>query len=331
MQPQHWLRAWKKTDSIRRLSGLTLPHSTACDGVASWICSLRARPANPTAPQACAEASTTSAAAPCSRTSQELSTSAAPGWSLWKTCGAGGQVDIFETSESAYSEWVTESCRRSDSLRATLARRIGASADSAWPTANVQDSASAARHTTTTGIMHPGTTLTDAVRGVSWDRNEYPTPSATRYGSSQNEGSVPHDRPSRGTPSLETWAARCKLAAGLWDTPQAADARGQTGPASKHSDLSRQAQTTASSGDGSPQNAPNLPRRLNPHFVEWLMGWPIGWTDAAIGCGVPETEWCRWLALSRSMFSCLRSGYERSRGLVPVQELRELRAHDEQQ
>ena len=25
---------------------------------------------------------------------------------------------------------------------------------------------------------------------------------------------------------------------------------------------------------------PILPRRLNPAFVEWLMGWPIGWTIA---------------------------------------------------
>ena len=33
-----------------------------------------------------------------------------------------------------------------------------------WPTPNTKDSASAARHTTTTGIMHPGTTLTDAIR-----------------------------------------------------------------------------------------------------------------------------------------------------------------------
>ena len=43
--------------------------------------------------------------------------------------------------------------------------------------------------------------------GSSWSEF-YPTPSATSYGSSQNEGTVPHDRPSRGTPSLETWAKK---------------------------------------------------------------------------------------------------------------------------
>lgn len=32
----------------------------------------------------------------------------------------------------------------------------------------------------------------------------------------------------------------------------------------------------------------SLPQ-LNPRFVEWLMGWPIGWTD----CGRVETGSCR--------------------------------------
>jgi hypothetical protein len=52
---------------------------------------------------------------------------------------------------------------------------------------------------------------------TTWERGEYPTPSATRYGSSQNEGEVPHDRPSRGTPSLDSWAAK------LWTTPIASE------------------------------------------------------------------------------------------------------------
>ncbi len=56
--------------------------------------------------------------------------------------------------------------------------------------------------------------------GSSWSEF-YPTPSATSYGSSQNEGKVPHDRPSRGTPSRETWAKQ-------WPTPKVR--MGDTGP-----------------------------------------------------------------------------------------------------
>jgi hypothetical protein len=45
------------------------------------------------------------------------------------------------------------------------------------------------------------------------------------------------------------------------------------------------------------------PRRLNPLFVEWLMGWPLGWTDF----GPVGTEWSRWLRLMRSELSRLNS------------------------
>lgn len=55
-----------------------------------------------------------------------------------------------------------------------------------------------------------------------WDGG-YPTPSATPYGTSQNEGEVPHDRPSRGTPSLETIARH-----EMWQTPAASYSKGTT-------------------------------------------------------------------------------------------------------
>lgn len=53
-----------------------------------------------------------------------------------------------------------------------------------------------------------------AVTGSSWSRGEYPTPSATDYGSSQSEGQVAHKRPTAGTPSLSSWAR-------TWPTPTA--------------------------------------------------------------------------------------------------------------
>ena len=40
-------------------------------------------------------------------------------------------------------------------------------------------------------------------------------------------------------------------------------------------------------------------RRLNPRFVEWLMGWPLGWTD----CGCSATGWSRLKRLWRSLIS----------------------------
>jgi site-specific DNA-cytosine methylase len=45
------------------------------------------------------------------------------------------------------------------------------------------------------------------------------------------------------------------------------------------------------------------PRRLNPLFVEWLMGWPIAWTD----CDSAAMEWCRWRQRMRLELSRLDS------------------------
>ncbi len=45
-------------------------------------------------------------------------------------------------------------------------------------------------------------------------------------------------------------------------------------------------------------------KRLNPRFVEWLMGWPIGWTD----CASREMELYQWQQRMRSLLSRLISG-----------------------
>jgi hypothetical protein len=57
-------------------------------------------------------------------------------------------------------------------------------------------------------------------------------------------------------------------------------------------------------GAASPEETANLrllKPKLNPRFVEWLMGWPIGWT----GSELAETEWYRFKRRMRSRFSSL--------------------------
>ena len=94
-----------------------------------------------------------------------------------------------------------------------------------------------------------GTTLTDFV-------TLYPTPTATDYGSNKS--------PSKGAArrmSLGTMARKNE-----WPTPKASDWKRQGSPA----ELRR--------------NSPDLPAvaggKLNPQWVEWLMGVPVGWTDS---------------------------------------------------
>jgi len=171
----------------------------------------------------------------------------------------------------------------------------------AWPRAG----------TMLSGIAYPrqpSAPLT-AVTGSSWSRGEYPTPSATPYGSSQNEGQVPHDRPTRGTPSLTTRAgklwptprANAAMTTGLatdsnrarntgrleeavgsmmWPTPLADDCMGPSRPNGSQSGrqlrsvsvYGRPVQVTCTHGG-------DCRWRLNPRFVESLMGFPPGWTD----------------------------------------------------
>jgi len=110
----------------------------------------------------------------------------------------------------------------------------------------------------------------------------WPTPAATPYGSSQNGCNGiggEHERPSANTPGLERMS---------------------------HSFLPLLA-TSTSGGLSSPAGQTSLPpsptrAKLNPRFVEYLMGLPIGWTalNASIDCAPAATRWSRWQQRMRS-------------------------------
>lgn len=220
--PLYWRLVWRRKTWMRRLSGVTLSPSTAARGVESWISSLQASRASRTASPASAKAPTTRGG------SGRISLGSFATWdrrsSSWRTCQGSllpgdsasfsgtwphsgtlsngtclaRQKSARPTSAGASSSWPTptsmdgysgpghgETMEGSASLRTV-----------AWPTATVQNSP---RGTTTTGISHPGVSLIDAVR-------MFPTPKASQYGSSQN--GINSTRPSAGTPSLDTMAAR---------------------------------------------------------------------------------------------------------------------------
>ena len=86
-----------------------------------------------------------------------------------------------------------------------------------------------------------------------------PTPSATRYGSNKGGGA---GRVGKERPSLETMA---KL--GTIPTPRSSDCQGG------------QCYRQPPSRQGGFGLKEITPGPLNPEYVEWLMGFPIGWTD----------------------------------------------------
>jgi hypothetical protein len=75
----------------------------------------------------------------------------------------------------------------------------------------------------------------------------------------------------------------------LLPTPTAADSRGSgaagySTASGRHAGVTPTDALVAAGGDSK--------KRLNPAFVEWMMGWPIGWTD----CERAATESFRsWL------------------------------------
>jgi hypothetical protein len=67
-----------------------------------------------------------------------------------------------------------------------------------------------------------------------------------------------------------------------WATPTTQDAKNTHGEHQfqrNSTPLSHQAPAILSDGEPSSPSGQTLRRRLNPRFVEWLMGLPVGWTD----------------------------------------------------
>jgi hypothetical protein len=69
-----------------------------------------------------------------------------------------------------------------------------------------------------------------------------------------------------------------------WVTPGPNDFKGSSQPGQRRGQLDEQVShrfhldlPTPTPGEQSSSDGPNS-RRLNPNFVEWLMGWPPGWS-----------------------------------------------------
>lgn len=267
-QPASWSCAWKTGGSIRRLSGLTLPPSTLEHGAAQWIASCREIPASRTVLPANDREVRTIGGCLTRR-----STSLPPAGrvvSSGRTC-RGTRTDSLKCSSHHWKHWAA-ALRAEYSARAASEPASVASGSSSWPTATVMDAHGARNRTSgrsdPNSQHHDGVTLLDAILihlGPMW---ETPTVAVTN-GTRRNRG---------GDRSAE-----------LLLTGQAAE-------------VSHRYSHPAPIGhNGGPSSLHG--RTLNPLFVEWLMGLPIGWTASE----PVETASSHWWQAMRGELSRLVS------------------------
>lgn len=275
-----WRRRWSKVAWLRRLSGVTCAPSTLAHGVASWIASLAATPANHSASPAIAAAKTTSVTS--GQMSLEFFESASPPGASSRTSPV---ICLSEdtTSSESFKRWAS-ALRAHCGQRRKSALRIGESVSSSLlptPTASTYGSnkggasgrtgpermslETMARH-----AMWPTPKASDGQRGGGSPaealRNSpclpatvrlWPTPSATL---GTNGGLVTPEKAREGGTLIEALSART-----TWPTPTIAGNYNRKG-------------ASPTSGDGL---ATAVGGQLNPTWVEWLMGWPLGWSASA--------------------------------------------------
>jgi hypothetical protein len=298
---------------MRRLSGRIYEHSMAQLGVEWWILSL----ADTRASHSVSPASNSARRIPgiCGRMSPASLTSANQSGASSRTSAAICDSDSVKSLES-FTAWAT-ALRRASLLRRKSARPTRESGYSSWPTAVVPNGgrirASPERGARSIGLAAAASHWPTPVAN---DDNKSPEAHLAmkqrmgeRDGTHSNRTAItslqvlaiawrtPSDDSKRG--GAADAAARAADAAAraaqghtinlqdqarTWATPTTRDHKDGANPSElvpTNSLLGRQAPRTLLPG-GSSSTAG---RKLNPRFVEWLMGWPLGWTD----CGSPAT------------------------------------------
>lgn len=257
-QSKSWLRAWKRDSWMQRLYGRIYEPSTASLGVDSWICSLAATRASHSAPLASALGLMIRV------TSGPSTTGLLMRYSRRDASSKMSQLTFLSATSTSSSQASKE--RVIELRKCLLARKKSAQVTNAidfssWPTPD----ASAHKYRLQ-GDSQQSKSLEPTTRN-------WPTPKALS-GGAESAGSSYRD-------ADKTLNAQGRN----WPTPTNTDAKSSSGsnPDWNHgetlTDASRsfrQGPTTSTHGDQCSQKC----RRLNPLFVEWLMGWPLKWTDA---------------------------------------------------
>lgn len=278
----------KKGSSNRFPSGTTSEHSTGNLGVGKWILSLPDSHASPSLSPESKQENLTNGT--CGLKQYESFAKYDPDTASWRT----SQISLFTNTTERYSKtWPKAGMvfRGVAYLQPSAERRIREPGSGFWRTPHASDGEGGimTMHKDKAGHYK----LRDHVQEINWKM--WPTPRAGNPGSRPNK---------KGGKILAEEVKK-------WPTPAVRDHKGSnsekhckvTGKGRKHMDQLPNA--VAHGGTSTPQTyptptsqdnqrCPSMMSRgracrdfraqeptgqLNPDWVEWLMGWPIGWTD----------------------------------------------------
>ena len=294
MPPQHWSKQCRKAGWIRLLSGLTSEPSTRSRGVAAWTESLADFLVSPSVwLEKCAESTTNVTSGPPSATS---SPSSSPTGASSRTSPLSCQVEDTQSLES-YKRWVS-GLRRHCGQRRKLALRTSESASSSSASVTFPTPTASAYGTSQNGQRADGTTFKQAGKPSLQHMARtglWPTPTASM---ATHGGLITPSKARHGGTLTEELSAR------LWPTPKASDYKRNGGPGDRARDspdlparvkmeeeralwatptvegnyASASQSRDAGRSKGGDGLATQAGGRLNPTWVEWLMGLPMEWT-----------------------------------------------------
>lgn len=306
-----WSQRCSKVSWLRALCGAMPEPLTANLGAASWMASLAASRASRTA----SPGESAAATMPATSGARHDASSCRParGLSSSKTspeCSRRGMTKSLEPSGfgETYASWVSR-LRADCSARRKLARAMSASASSssAWPTATIKGG----DNTNSLAVKERGHGNNLVGVAMAFEASAWPTPTANDWKGSgptleRKDGQMRGDRLDYATEQLWSMSRSSdgekgepNQAFGAGGTPLPAQATQWMTPRSHEvgnyqyskGDKTRPVDTLTGQAmaiysrlarvivkTGKPHSKER--RSLNPLFVEWLMGWPHGWTLA---------------------------------------------------
>jgi len=312
-RPLSW-RGWASRPWIKLLSGTISAPSTASRGVAKWIASL-------------AESHVSRSALPGSVEDSQMSGGLATissGWSMrfdpesscWKT----SQVSLFTDSQASSEDWkilsraggVQNGCAYPRQPWVPLTG-VNASSDFSWPTPTAAAQGGRFDHSRK-GL---------GGRDLKSEAENWPTPTSQDAGGSGSAGYSTASGRHGGVTLTDATVRASRLglptqtAEQKWPTPTSRDWKDTItgGPPPSRLKLSEQTLGQSVSVMTGPQGLPTVTggesgstqegrrQRLNPAFVEALMGLPPGWSLPMTGSGASETQ--LWLSSQRRRLASL--------------------------